>query len=142
MTSKYFHRTLPISFQDVEDLREAGYKFDDFECNWDWKTLEDVTACFERMGEKLEGFMITDTGPHCSPRFDIVEKPKVGDKISYAFNGDYHPCGEIAKISKTMKKITSTEGDVFYRRRATGCWLKNKYWAMIDGHHDVRNPHI
>jgi hypothetical protein len=74
--------------------------------------------------------------------FEVITAPKLNDPVSYAFNGDYYPCGYIKSISKTMKKITTTDGDVFYRRRNTGTWLKHSVWSLVSGHHNERNPHF
>ena len=80
-----------------------------------------------------------DYGDHCSPRYYTVEVPAVGDLVSYAFNGDYYPCGVVTAVSKTLKKITTSEGKVFYRRRLTGCW-KSNIWSLVGGHIERLNP--
>ena len=87
-------------------------------------------------------YIATDSGPYCSPRFDVVAMPSVGDDCSYAFNGDSYPCGKVASISKTLKKITTTEGEVFYRRKLSGSWLKNSTWSLVKGHVATQNPHF
>ena len=68
--------------------------------------------------------------------------PNINDPVSYAFNGDYYPCGYIKTISKTLKKITTTTGETFYRKRNTGCWLRNGTWSMVQGHIEAQNPHF
>jgi hypothetical protein len=85
-------------------------------------------------------YIATDAGRYSSPQFDVIAVPKVGDKVSQSFNGDSYPRGEIASISKTLKKITTTTGHAFWRVRNTGCWQVNGYASMIPGHHDERNP--
>ena len=85
-------------------------------------------------------YIAIDCGRCVSPRYDVVEKPAKGDKVSYAFNGDYYPCGEITSISKTLKRIKTTTGATFYRVRQTGSWKMNKTWSLVAGHHDKRNP--
>lgn len=88
-----------------------------------------------------DDWMAVDGGRSVSPRFDVVRKPKVGEPVSMAFNGDYYPDGYIAKISPTMKKITTTTGTTYYRRRQTASWLRNgKTFSMVGGHIDKRNP--
>lgn len=87
-------------------------------------------------------YIATDSGPHCSPRFDVVAIPSVGDDCSYSFNGDSYPCGKVASISKTFKKITTTEGECFYRRKLTGSWLRNGTWSLVKGHIYEQNPHF
>lgn len=51
-----------------------------------------------------------DRGAHVSPRFDVIRCPAVGDKVSYSFNGDSYPDGEITKVSPTLKVITTSTG--------------------------------
>jgi hypothetical protein len=93
----------------------------------------------EATGERHIGI---DRGRQTSPQFDVVEAPVVGAEISYAFNGDYYPCGTIVSISETMKKITSSTGRSFYRRRKTASWVASKTWTMVKGHIERRNPHF
>lgn len=83
----------------------------------------------------------TDAGNHHYPRYDVRKAPAVGDKVSYAMNGDYYPDGEIVKISKTLKRVTTSNGTMYHRVRQTGSW-KRKGWSLIEGHIDRRNPHI
>jgi len=81
-----------------------------------------------------------DSGSGVWPRFDVIEAPAVGDKVSYAFNGDYYPCGTIKSISASFRLITTTEGQKFYRRRESACWTYNGVWSLVDGHHSELNP--
>lgn len=74
--------------------------------------------------------------------FEVGRLPKVGDEVSYAFNGDYTPCGKIAKISKTLKKITTDTGEVFWRKGNSLVWKRFNTWTLIQGHHYERNPHF
>ena len=112
------------------------------ESRWDWHTLaaaEQVAAALNNTcGERR--FIATDAGSHVSPRYAVIELPKVGDAVSYAFNGDYYPCGEIVSISKSLKKITTSTGDTFYRRRLTGSWKMRGVWTLVEGHINERNP--
>jgi len=117
-------------------------------CRHDFETLEDAQA----VAEELNGFpklniapfsdkyIATDAGRSCSPRYDVISRPQVGDEVSYAFNGDYYPDGTITKISPTLKKITTDTGSTFYRVRQTGSWKKNGTWSLVHGHIDKRNP--
>jgi hypothetical protein len=107
------------------------------ESRWDWKTFEAAQEVAAALGQ---GYIATDAGHGVSPRYDVIELPKVGDKVSYAFNGDYYPCGEIASISKTLKCITTTEGRKFYRVRQTGCWKSDGTWSLVSGHISKQNP--
>jgi hypothetical protein len=81
-----------------------------------------------------------DSGSGVWPRFDVIEAPAVGDDVSYAFNGDYYPCGQIKSISASFRLITTTEGQKFYRRRESACWKYNGVWSMVDGHREELNP--
>jgi hypothetical protein len=93
---------------------------------------------------KLTGklYVATDAGNGVYPRYDVIETPAVGDDVSYSFNGDSYPCGKIVSVSKTLKKITTSEGKVFYRRKSSGCWLMNGTWALVGGHRYEKNPHF
>lgn len=111
------------------------------ENRWDWKSYSCVVEIAEQLTASTGKLHIgVDKGSNVSPQFDVIEAPAVGDEVSYTFNGDYYPCGTIVSISKTLKKITTSEGDTFYRRRNTGTWLKNRTWALIPGHRSELNP--
>ena len=85
-------------------------------------------------------YLPVDAGSGVWPRFDVIEAPAVGDEVSYAFNGDYYPCGTIKSISASFRLITTTEGQKFYRRRESACWKYNGVWSMVDGHRKELNP--
>jgi hypothetical protein len=87
-----------------------------------------------------ESLMAVDRGTSVYPRYAVIRKPQVGDDVSYAFNGDYYPDGQIASISKSMKVITTTNGHKFYRRKESGSWVMNGTWTLVNGHIDRRNP--
>jgi predicted Zn-dependent protease len=114
-----------------------------YESRWDWKSLEDAekiaAAATEYSGEL---YIAVDAGEWVSNRYDVILAPKVGDKVSYAFNGDYYPDGEIVSISKSMKKITTSSGKSYYRKRNTGAWVYSKTWTMVKGHKSELNPHF
>jgi hypothetical protein len=109
--------------------------------NWNITSFEhatEIAAAVTGVTGKLH--IACDYGSHCSPRYYTIEVPTVGDLVSYAFNGDYYPCGSITSISKTLKKITTSDGQVFYRRRQTGCWKMNGVWSLVNGHIERLNP--
>lgn len=112
------------------------------QCRWDWKSF-DVA---EKLAAKITKFtgalhIATDSGPSVSPRFDIIKAPAVGDEASYAFNGDYYPCGKIKSISKSLRVITTDTGRTFYRRRQSGAWImKGGTWSLVHGHINRLNP--
>lgn len=121
----------------------AAIRFVGVSDRWDWKSFEEVTKIASQLTEDTGVLYIPiDSGEHTSPRYDVTEAPRIGDPISYAFNGDYYPCGLIATISNSMKKITSTDGTTFYRRRNTGAWISNGTWYMVHGLISRQNPEI
>jgi hypothetical protein len=73
--------------------------------------------------------------------YSIARAPAIGDPVSMSFNGDSYPCGTIAKISKNLRRVETTERKVFYRRQETGRWLYGG-WALINGHIREQNPHF
>lgn len=82
-----------------------------------------------------------DNGEHCWPRYDVVEAPKVGDKVSRCINGHYYPDGEIVKVSGQNNRIVTTStGRKYYRRRLSGAWVANKFYSMVSGHISRLNP--
>jgi hypothetical protein len=104
-----------------------------------FKSFEQATEVAEE-ATKFSGKLYIPT--ESNGYFEVTEAPQVGDPVSYCFNGDTYPCGYIKSISKTMYKITTTEGDEFYRRKRTSTWLKHKIWSLCDGHHYTQNPHF
>ena len=108
---------------------------------WDFKSLDDAQRIADS-ATKLTGrlYIATDAGEWVSPRYDVVEAPAVGDEVSYAFNGDYYPCGVITSISKSLKLITTSTGRKFYRRRQSSAWLNNGMWSLVPGHIRRLNP--
>lgn len=76
--------------------------------------------------------------------FDVCRAPKVGDKCSYGFNGDYYPCGEITYVTNGSAFLVRTsEGAEFRRVKQTAQWKRTGgTWSLIIGHVDRRNPHV
>lgn len=112
-----------------------------------WMTRRDIksvehAAEIAESAQKATGktYLPIDSGSGVWPRFDVIEAPAVGDDVSYAFNGDYYPCGQIKSISASFRLIITTEGQKFYRRRESACWKYNGVWSMVDGHHSELNP--
>ena len=73
----------------------------------------------------------------------ICRFPAVGDEVSYGFNGDRYPDGEIVKVSGTKKVVTTSTGRKYYRSasRPTS-WLCAGTWSLIPGHVSTQNPHF
>ena len=109
----------------------------------DWETMLDACeiadAANKTVGKDI--YLAIDNGDHVYPRFDVIARPQVGDEVSYAFNGDAYPCGEITAISRTLLKITTSTGDTFWRQGQTDRWLKTGgTWSLVQGHRNDRNP--
>ena len=109
----------------------------------DFKSFEQAQEVADA-ASRFEGvdYIATDAGDYCSPRYDVIKAPQHLAPVSYTFNGDCYPCGHIKTISKTMKKITTTTGKTFYRKRNTGCWVSHGIWSMVEGHIEQLNPHF
>lgn len=118
-----------------------------WESRWDWKSFERVAEIAAGLNKLAADFcpleankyLAVDSGPSVSPRYDIIEAPKVGDKISYSFNGDTYPDGEIVRISKDLRVITSSTGSRYWRvklsEHGSGKWLKSGgTWSLVKGH--------
>lgn len=133
---------LYITLKDGKAVSASTERTEGAISRWDYTSAAQVTQLarelFEATGRTYLGI---ETGVR--PQWDIIAVPMVGDKVSYGFNGDYYPCGEITHISPTYKKITTSDGSQFYRQgNNSGCWKKNKTWSLIAGVHSERNPHI
>lgn len=146
-----FDGQIPVeaSYESEQHARDrlAWEKDGPFMTNYQWKSRHDWNS-FEQVKQIARllslntrtTYLAVDEGPNVSPRFDIIEPPKVGDKVSYGFNGDYYPDGEIIKITKTWQITTST-GNRYLRYRNTSTWLRTGgTWALVPGHRNERNP--
>ena len=96
-----------------------------------------AAICTHYLGETWVG---TDAGPHCYPRFNAQRAPNVGDDVSYAFNGDSYPCGQVVRVSKSLKVITTSNGDRYFRVKLSGGWRRNRTWWLTEGHVSKYNP--
>lgn len=108
-----------------------------------WESFERVQQIASEL-TALTGntYLPVDNGSFTWPRYDVVEAPKVGDKVSYAFNGDYYPDGEIVKITNGWRITTST-GNKYNRRKNSGNWrMIGGTWSLVQGHINERNPHF
>ena len=112
----------------------------------DWRdiestSLEYVTFLAQKATEQF-GTLYVPTNNASMSRFGITEVPKVGDPVSYAFNGDCTPCGEIVRLTPALTVITST-GKRFRRVKQSGAWvMEGGTWSLVHGHISERNPHI
>lgn len=112
-----------------------------------------ASACNKAAGENL--YTWVDYGSNVSPRYDVVQVPRVGDEVSYAFNGDSYPCGKVTKVSHfkaygggvSCRRVEAQEGEgdqlrthIFWRLGDTASWRKDKTWSLVQGHHYKQNP--
>lgn len=125
----------------AETLTAEQHQDRTWTARWDWKTFEMVqTIASYATAMTGTSYLPIDNGTSVSPRYDIMKCPKVGDKVSYGFNGDYYPDGEIVKISPKLMITTST-GNTYRRRGSTSSWTQpGGTWGLVAGHVDERNP--
>src|SRR5271167_3290648 len=109
----------------------------------DWKSFEEVTQIARLLeATTRQKFLPVDAGSHTSPRYDLVEPPKVGDPVSYSYNGDTYPDGEITKITPTYQ-ITTSGGHKYRRPGNRGYWLRvGGTWSLVKGHIYEQNPSV
>jgi hypothetical protein len=130
------HAPVHIIVTDISDKTQHG---EGWVYMHDFKSFEQAFEVAEA-ASKFAGvdYIATESNGY----FEVIQAPQILDLVSYYFNGDSYPCGHIKSISKTMKKITTNEGKVFYRRKLSGSWVMNNTWSMISGHHYEQNPHL
>lgn len=116
--------------------------FQEYESRGDWKTFESVTEVAAQVSEFMgETYLPVDNGLHHYPRYDVARKPRVGDEVSYAFNGDSYPDGVIVSVGDGVRAVVKTStGRKFNRVRKTGSWMNGNTWSLVNGHYDKRNP--
>lgn len=130
--------------QDVKTALEGDERLDRaWTERWNWTSFEIVqTIASYLTAMKGTLWVPVDRGPGVSPRYDVVQVPKVGDEVSYGFNGDSYPCSVVTKVSKSLT-VTTSEGNTFRRRKQTASWVRTGgTWSLIRGHHYEQNPHI
>jgi hypothetical protein len=99
-----------------------------------YATHAEARAC------QLTNEILCDDGPRVFPRYCLLPAPKIGDQVSKSFNGDSYPAGEILSISKSLRRIETTTGVVFWRRGQSSAWVAEGVWYMIPGHVYEQNP--
>jgi hypothetical protein len=108
----------------------------------DLKSYAEAQALAEEASKANPTLVILayDNGPAWSPRYGIMEAPKVGDDVSHGFNGDYYPVGKVEQIGKDYKRIKAG-GVWYYRRKLSPSWIKaGGTWSLVQGIIDERNP--
>jgi hypothetical protein len=114
-------------------------------CRPDLAKNYDLCVKIAESAGRLTGreYMVTTNKRHSGDTYEVIEAPQIGDKVSYAFNGDYYPDGEIVSITKGTKRIIKTSsGRKYYRRKKTGSWICHGTWSLIPGHISRLNPHF
>jgi hypothetical protein len=136
----YFHFTL-------DTLDGIASKIDHSDRGWqnrnDFRNMpraEQVAKAATEFSGEL--YIASDAGPCVSPRYDVVRAPKIGDAVSYGFNGDYYPDGEIVHITPgSLRIIKTSTGGTYYKRGDRAAWIKKGgTWSLVSGTHNERNP--
>ena len=90
-----------------------------------------------------ETYIAFDDGPGTSHQFGCMPLLKIGEDVSYGFNGDYYPCGKIVRITPSLRIIAEkADGSksVFNRRKQSSRWVKvGGTWSLVKGIHNDRN---
>lgn len=109
---------------------------------WAIKSMAEAEALAVRATRDLapRKFLAADAGENVSPRYDVIEAYKVGDKVGYEFNGDRYADGEIIRISESGRVITTSTGKRYYRHKQSSSWLQTGgTWVLSRGHHTTTN---
>lgn len=124
---------LPLEVRDSYP-NEFEYRDPAWQNCWDWTSFEEV----ERLALYVTAMigkthLAVDNTNAVSPRYDVMVAPKVGDHVSYGFNGDFYPDGEITKITKGWMIITSG-GNTYRRKGKRASWLQpGGTWSLVQG---------
>lgn len=106
----------------------------------DWRAMETVEQIAKELTEATGTLYLgVDYGSGVSPRYDVIAAPVLGQEVSRAFNGDYYPEGTITKISKSLRRVETSTGVVFFRRKQSATWSDGTF-SMVQGHINERNP--
>ena len=124
-----------VSVTDDEKVPGLDYKNRN-----DLKDFQDAKELAQEATELTGDLHVAcDLGDLVRPRYDVIRAPKVGDKVSYAFNGDCYPDGTIVKITKSG--IVKTERNSYRRRKLSASWKQpGGTWSLVRGHINERNP--
>lgn len=121
-------RVTAVAGPDDHDAWKAVNRWASFE------EAEDIAAQATELTGDLH--LACDRSRYVSPRYVVVRAPKVGDKVSYAFNGDYYPDGVIRHVTKTTCRVVKTDtGRTYYRRKLGAGWkMQGGTWSLVPGH--------
>lgn len=129
---------------DYKDTEINEYEDAEWVSRWNWDTAAEAQKVADA-AEARSGhvFLVSDRGGWVSPRFDVVEAPRIGDKVSKSFNGDSYPDGEIVKIAKNYRYVQTSTGRKYWKKGKTASFvLTGGTFYMISGHVEERNPHF
>lgn len=131
---------LTEQYDVAQVFRSQGYKV--LNRN-DIATFDQAGEIARVLNEQVGGerYTATDAGPNCSPRYDVIDLPRVGDEVSYGFNGDYYPDGVITKVGTgPLRVVVTSTGSRYYRQHTSGSWRKQGgTWSLVKGHISERN---
>jgi hypothetical protein len=132
---------LPVEV--AEKLTSEQHSDKAWQSRWDWPDFATVARLAKYLTAMTgKTYLPVDNGSGHSPQFDVVDAPKVGDEVSYGFNGDYTPDGTVVKVSPTFQ-VTTSSGRVYRRKGTTSGWYQaGGTWGLVRGHIDERNPHF
>lgn len=121
------HVTSESPYTGTPAMKEfPGVVYDKVKCSPDYESFEEVQDIAVKISEITgQQWIAYDDGEWTSHRFGIMEPPKVGDEVSYGFNGDYYPCGTIAKITKAgvSRLAKAKSSTVVIKSVRAGLWL-------------------
>lgn len=133
-----FKNGLPV---EISNSSPKGNLDPSWQSRSDWESFEQVQTIAAYVTAMTGDLHVpSDRGSGCWPRYDVVRAPKVGDEVSYTFNGDTYPDGTVIKVTKTLQVKTST-GKTYRRYKNSGTW-KNNAWSLVGGHIFEQNPHF
>ena len=107
--------------------------------------VENVASVLNNIMNDGLVYLAFDNGSGTSRRYGVMIPPKVGDDVSYCFNGDYYPCGKVIRITKGWRIYTSDDtklqGSMFNRKGQTSNWvMKGGTWSLVKGIVNRSNP--
>lgn len=107
---------------------------------WNIKDLEHAKSIADQITVINERpFIACDRGPDITPRYWVALVPQPGDKVSYSYNGDVYPDGVVVKITHNYRRVQTSTGNVYWRKKQTGSWIRRP-WSLVPGHINKRNP--
>jgi len=110
------HATTESPFTGTPKLKEIKradgsiVTYDKAKTDPDFKSFHEVELIAEQLTEIMGvKYLAYDNGAGTSHRYGVMVPPKVGDDVSYGFNGDYYPCGKIVRITPGWRIYTEEQ---------------------------------